>query len=189
MKSLPSPESTVDRHGNWTATTPYTTLNWTDIVSKYGIQLPEIVDMTLGKSICHECKAVYVGYQPTCSREVPYHRMKGVWHDQRGHHHAAERNFEKQCTGWLIWDLQSAFNTQVQFFSLLERIRLLPEVQENPLDKFKDSFPAGVSEVLNSRLLVQDVNNIKMELYQVKEAIKTIASKMNQAGGCLSFGF
>jgi hypothetical protein len=192
MKYLPEPDSFYEneRYSNQVSImiTPYRSLNWKDLVTKYGIQVPDIIDRTCGKSKCDECNAIYVGHQSKCEAMVEFHRKPEAYYDTRGYHYMY-RNFVQKCGGYLRWELQSQFNLQTEFFSLLEIISSLPPVIYDPFIKFSEHFPPGVPELLRTRILSQEMQNVKAELNLIKMGMQQIAQKMNSAGACLSFGF
>lgn len=168
--------------------TPYSDLSWKELIVKYGIQIPAIVDMTMGKSVCCACNAVYVGFQPRCGKPIVWNSTPGQWHDQRGYKpntdYKTYTHTIKPCDGSLKWDLHEEFYTQKEFFSLLEKINRLPDLSYDPVNKFKNFFPPGVADHLKIRLIEQDIQNFKVE---IGNALNQIASKMNSAGACLSF--
>lgn len=163
--------------------TPYTNLHWEVISMRYGISIPKVIDMTHGKSVCMQCKAVYAGYQPKCSKKVVFHKKSGAYYDSYGYNFR-ENNFEKICDGYLEWDLEDEFNYQKEFFSLLDKINNLPDPSYDPLVKFQKHFPEGVTDHLKVRLLAAETEN---KIIAITNAINTLAGKMNQAGTCLSF--
>jgi hypothetical protein len=169
--------------------TPYASLDWTKIVSQYGVKVPEIVDMTCGFSKCQECKATYAGYQRRCSKMVDFHMLKGGWHYQCGHNGHADTNVLKECEGYLTWDHRERFDSQKRFFEVLIRISYLPDLSQDPLFEFQDSFAPGAASALRERLLRRDIESIQIQLPMITGAIKQIAEKMNAAGNSLSFGF
>lgn len=193
MNMLPEPsyfyvDPGIGRSNYSLSITPYSDMRWTEAIVKYAVNVPQVIDMTQGKSKCSQCKATYVGYQPTCTAKAIFHKDGKSYYDNRGYH-GAYTNFEKECGADLKWDLMEQFNTQKEFFSLLTRIVCLPNLSYDPISKFRDHFPQGVSEVLNTRLIAQDVESLKMQIYPIQDALKMIASKMNAAGAALHFGF
>ena len=194
MKYLPEPSTfemnTSGYYGNRYSRciTPYDSLSWLDVVPKYGIQVPDIVDMTHGKSKCKDCNAVYVGYQPVCTKTIVWHKTPGSYHDQRGYHYLY-KNHEAECKGNVVWELADKFSEQLEFFSLLNRLRALPDLKSNPIAKFSNNFPPGVAEALSVQILMDDVKEAKFQIERLQNALKQIAEKMNNAGACLSFGF
>jgi hypothetical protein len=189
MKYLPDPDYVRSDNNHYSnspiCVTPYESKNWVDVVSKYGIKLPDVVDMTKGKSKCSGCGATYVGYQPYCNRIIPHHRTKGAYHVTRGYHpYYSIENHE--CNGPLVWDLREEFNVQRDFFSLLSLISQLPDIEFDPLYKFSSYFPPGVSEALRPRLVA---HQMEFQVRNIHNALNQIATKMNNAGACLSFSF
>ncbi len=190
MKYLPAPEY-IDDPGSYLgncrlSTTPYNNISWQETALKYGIKIPEIVDMTQGFSICNQCKAKYVGHQPKCSRIIIWHKTNEYWHTQPGYNPNCNNNFESVCNGSLTWDLSKEFSIQKEFFSLIDQIGSLPDITYDPLAKFEQHFPRGVTDDLRVRLLAYDIDR---KLYNITGAIQQIANKMNNAGACLSFSF
>lgn len=188
MKYLPEPQYYPSDRGPNICITPYRTLDWQETAERYGIKLPIIVDMSCGKSICQSCGAVYVGRQIKCELQVEYHRPPGSWHDQRGPH-PHYKVFLKECGEYTKWDLLEVFDTQKDFFDLLAVIGSLPDLERDPLVKFRDNFPPGVADVLRIRILSNKIVMLENQIPQIQLALTQIANKMNSAGACLSFGF
>lgn len=189
MKQLPAPDS-YQEYSNYSYSyvqvAPYSSLEWTDLVAKLGVQVPEVVDRTCGKSKCRGCGAVYVGTQSKCTAKVVFYKAPGSWHGARAYSYNCSYE-EKECESYLDWDLQKEFNDQVEFFRLLERVNRLPDLNYEPLVKFREAFAPGVADVLQIRLLSSDLEGIKAQLPMITDAIKTIAQKMSAAGNALSF--
>ena len=193
MKSLPQPfgvqcKSESSRYYGsssiWIDVMPYSTLNWQLTASKYGIEIPEIVDKTMGKSVCRQCKATYAGNQPACTAEVWFH--KRGYSEVYGYDGSYSSNIKKECGYHLEWDLNQDFSLQHEFFSLLNKISSLPDIKHDPIYKFSQSFPPGVADHLRLRLLEKDLVEA---VSNIQSALSQIASKMNNAGACLSFSF
>ncbi len=187
MKYLPEPDYIPGEgiNGYATCVTPYTSNNWKNVIATYGVQVPEIIDMTMGKSKCLGCGVVYTGYQPRCTLSIVFHSPPGSWHPTRGYH----PNYlllNKSCDGRLDWDLMEKFRLQQEFFSLLDQINCLPSLDYDPLYKFSSHFPPGVPEALRTRLVAQE---IEFQVRNIQRALSEIATKMNNAGACLSFNF
>lgn len=192
MKYLPSPESFYAKTNNGSSfsvtSTPYDTTEWKDVVHEYGIKLPEVIDMTLGKSKCYICGAIYAGYQPNCTAIIYFSKQNDKYYKEKGIS-GEGRLFFDECKGSIIWELSEEFEKQRSFFSLLSRISNLPSTSHDPFVRFDEFFPKGVTEELRKRILSQDVEKITPEIVQIKLALNQIAQKMNSAGACLSFGF
>jgi hypothetical protein len=193
MKYLPEP-SYIDvpgnnsyNYGSYSITiTPYQDTRWQEIVGKYGVQIPDIIDMTQGRSKCNQCGALYVGYQPNCNRQVIFHK-KSSYHDEFGPSNGYFPIFERECGGPVTWELMEKFSLQREFFSLLDRIRSLPDPFHDPLNKFEEFFPKGVADVIRVRLMKQDLDEIKDQMPMIKSSFEMIAQKMNMAGNNLRF--
>jgi hypothetical protein len=186
IKNLPEPYYLYrdSYYGRDICTTPYTSFYWLDIIKKYEIKIPEIIDRTMGKSTCCKCKAVYAGNQPNCTAPVYYH-VKPSGYKETGFHPTYPILFQ-ECLGYLNWDLQNEFSLQSEFFNLLEKIQKLTDIQYDPLYKFQSSFSPEAIDGLKIRLLERSVNE---SLLNIQVAISQIANKMNNAGACLSFNF
>lgn len=190
MKYLPEPisfqlQGHYYKYDNTTLSTPYRNLDWQKTASEYGVKVPEIVDMTMGKSKCAGCGAVYTGYQPYCELQVIHYRRPNAYHPDRGGHSTYPIELAI-CKGDLKWDLMDQFNLQKEFFSLLDSIGNLGSIEYDPIYKFSSHFPRGVADTLKVRLLEQSMNQ---HILAVREALNQIATKMNTAGCALTFGF
>lgn len=187
MKLLPEPEyfetpGDYGRNGRL-CVTPYCDNQWTKAVLEFGVKVPEVIDMTMGKSKCNQCKAVYAGYQPKCEAKIISHMVPGSYYKTRGYNSHYVNTLEP-CGGHLEWELHKNFEIQKEFFGLLSKIGSLPNPEYDPLHKFVAHFPPGVTEQLRVRLLAKEIEE---QMTQVRGALHQIAGKMHNAGISLQF--
>jgi hypothetical protein len=180
--------SSYDRTSNQLVT-PYSDLDWIYTALKYGVNVPEVVDRTCGKSVCKSCGAKYVGNQAYCTVMTTFSIKKNNYWAEKERGYRSGREYavkEEPCGGHLEWDQQEKFDFQYGLFSLLDMIKSLPDISYDPLFKYQTLFPEGVVTALRVRLLRQDMERNDM---MIQDALRQIASKMTNAGACLSFGF
>lgn len=160
-----------------------------EIIAKYGIALPDLVDMSMGRSVCKSCGAVYQGTQVTCTRMVEKHRIS--YYNSR-HGYSWERgvtNMVDTCEGYLDWNLRQQFDEQKSLFELISMIKNIGGQTNDLFDKHADKFPEGVAANLKIRYMANRIDHLEFSHQQIIGAIKQIAEKMNAAGNALHFGF
>jgi len=166
---------------------PYNSTYWQNHVDRFGFSVPKnIVDRTMGKSVCDKCKQVYSGNQPRCTRLRWGYKTRS-WQSSPdfGYYMVGEYNRhgdkvcesrEYECDGYLSWDLSETFSKQQQLFSTLDYlVNALPT-------EYK---PEGFNLTLDQRekiALFQRIDFLTHENNMVKQALREVINRLNQGG-------
>lgn len=169
---------------------PYKNLDWFNYVERFKFKFPEtIITKADGKSVCNDCKQLYVGYQEKCVRprygyETGWHNYvtignKMVGEEGNGYGGRVNKSGIYPCGHYCTWDQISEFNNQNYAFNELNMViekmcgvHFLSHVtlDENDAEKWA---------------LVQKMDMLKMENESIKSALKEVVNHLNQGGAGL----
>ena len=188
---------------DWIDLYPYRTSSWQETAARFQIQIPErIISLADGTSVCEKCKAVYAGRQFVCEHPVPFFTWQGKYaRKERGYKNVGDSygdswengkvtkiTWESCASTNLQWNLQEAFSFQQSFFNLLDKIGQMPNVNNSPLEPFKDLMSPATYALLDLNLLRERMNTLEYQQAGIVAVIKDIAARMSQAGTILNIG-
>lgn len=171
---------------------PFKDLSWQSQVERFGAEIPEkIIDRSMGLSKCTLCKQVYSGYQAKCvklrwgyrgsngwSRTQFGHKFKGEWIDTYDKEVGESQEYE--CEGRTEWNLSGEFSNQYYLFSMFDHFT-------RALDDTSTYGGFNLTRDQKEKLaLHMQIDLLRMENHQMKQAITEIVNRLNQGGAALA---
>jgi len=178
--------------------TPYDRGDMQNILSSLSIKTPftEVIDRSMGKSTCLNCGSVYAGEQIKCEHYDFFYNSSSSYHKSNkkdpktlSSYPMIEGSWEV-CGNDCVWDLSKQFSDQKTFFSDMTTLYDIAndyDLTFSPALKYKDIMFPGGAEALEKKAMINLIIRLDAELDSVKQAITTIAEKINSAGHSLSF--
>lgn len=167
------------------------------------VPFKKILTRADGLSVCPFCKSRYAGDQGKCSNMIQWYREVGGYHTYRAEkfvqigdtHKNKYDSYPKKieyvsmnkCDEWTKWDLFDSFKEQQEFFDFVSLVESVQVDFPNLLQKFGSSLPPGSLDEYRVKYLEQKSVQYDLQFQSIKQALETIAQKMNAAGYHLSF--
>jgi len=163
-------------------------------LNTFGARLPEkIVDLSMGKSVCSECGAVYVGKQEACTQIVDKHTL-GWSTKKHGYNPLKEskadswgsiqpiKNFREECRAHCRWDLYEEFTYQKSYFDFL----LAAYNNYSLTTAFAKMFSTDQGfNLAQLSVLGTEIQMINLNRNQQDDFNRQVVEKMSNAGGSL----
>ena len=174
---------------------PYTNLEWKNHVDRFKVLIPkEIIDITMGTSICVECGQVYSGYQQRCTRLRWGYKTSSYSHvefgnkikgQELGSGFTARTVYESKqypCDHYTSWNLRKEWDKQFELFSTLDYL-----INALPIDFKPDGFNLTLDQQ-EKIALYQQITVLQAENQMIKTALKEVVNRLNAGGSGLLGG-
>lgn len=169
---------------------PYPNLNWLAYVERFKFKVPDtIITKADGKSVCDNCKQLYVGYQEKCARprygyETGWNNHvtignKMVGEETSGYGGTVHKSGLYPCGYYCTWDQISEFNKQKNAFNELNT------VIEKMCGTYFLSHVTLDENDAEKWALVQKMDMLILENESIKNALKEVVNRLNQGGAGL----